>query len=326
MRTRNHVVQLRPPARGPTGKAAVGAETSPEYLSRIDLTMRYGQLWWRHDPTVDDLCKRIPGLRHQLESAEASGEVTTESVYAERHPPMLWPADWRPPRRPNQIHALSSISAGRPLLGTPPLPALAYILVGLPGSGKTTALQPIAWQHYESHLERRDRDRANHAGLPAGAAVLDADLIRIALPEYRGGLGSSVLQPETATLTYGPYRDRLLASAPSGILFDTVGDPYYLPREAQALSALGYAVHVLAASIDVDVAVDRVARRCIATGRFVGLEYLRSRAGAPEAAMAALMASPVALGGWGVWDTGSVPARQTRGGGAFSLGGAPGPP
>jgi hypothetical protein len=261
-----------------------------------------------------------------LEFAEAAGEVTTDSVYAETQPPIVWPSDWRALRHPSQIHALSRITTGRPLLGRRPSPALAYILVGLPGSGKTSALQQVAWRHYEGCLEARDRGRVNPAGLPAGAAVLDADLIRVALPEYQGGLGSSVLQTETASLTYGPYRERLLANAPSALLFDTVGDPHYLPLEAQALVTLGYAVHVLAASVEIDIAVDRVAQRCVATGRYVSLDYLRSKEGVPEQALAALLASGVDVSGWGTWDTSSTSPSQTSGGGAFAVGGAPGSP
>jgi predicted ABC-type ATPase len=194
---------------------------------------------------------------------------------------------------------------------------MAFITLGLPGSGKTGVLRQEAWNYYRSTISARDRKR-DIEGYPAGAAVLDADEVRGRLPEFQGGIGSGVVQLETASLTYGPIKDRLFKSAHSAVVYDTVGDPNYIVKEVALLAEQGFAVSVLLAKLPTELAVERAVARFLETGRFVPPEYIRGREGVPESALEAVRASSIPLEGWGIWDTTCRPADHVDGAGIFA--------
>ena len=181
----------------------------------------------------------------------------------------------------------------------PPEPACAFVL-GIPGSGKSSRLVPLA----EAMLG------------PGALMTRDADEIRIRLPEYGGGPGSMVVQPETVDITYGPgLTVPDLLKLPCHLLFDLVGDPAWLPDEVSACREAGRRVLVLCAEIDTSLAVERAMRRTVDDGRYVDVAYVRSKANHPRQALAACTLAGLDFS-WAVVATGEPDLRvaDTSGG------------
>ncbi|KQP63742.1 zeta toxin family protein [Nocardioides sp. Leaf285] len=169
-----------------------------------------------------------------------------------------------------------------------------YFLLGLPGSGKSSSLRPIAVQH---------------AGLGGVPPVVDADAVRVRFPEYADGLGSGVVQAETAVLTYGRgYRwgegrqGRVLLGGAPVIMLDTIGDAEHLPRTIARAVELGRRVYVLRTDCPVEVCRERAMRRALDNRRVVPLELIDAKAGVPEHAFEAAVATGV-VDGWAVVNT-----------------------
>jgi hypothetical protein len=296
-----------------TAMSAPDAGLEADFKREEDKVVYYGKHWWEHDPGVQDRRAEVSGLSERLAKCrdEKDCVVSTQDVYKDTQGESGWPEDWCNKRRSEQMRILGMLPQKDELRGQVPNPGLAYITLGLPGSGKTRALRKIAWNHYEEALEACDRGRRVR-GVPPGAAVLDADEIRVLIKEYKDGVGSTVVQPETATLTHGPAKDSLLkppkyislsGGGYSGILFDTVGDPRHTPKDVRLLVGLNFRVHVLLARVDFSVAERRIMRRCVENGRYVDPLYLLSRVGVPEQALGAVVHDGLPVEGWGVWDT-----------------------
>lgn len=208
---------------------------------------------------------------------------------------------WAPERKREHRNVLGGLL--RPAVG----PGAVYVLLGLPGSGKTSVLRPAVLAH---------------SGVPP--LVSDADEVRVALPEFRRGLGSAILQEETAALVYGAtgyppgggLQDRVLAAGGVALL-DVVGDPRYLPATVAACRSWGSRVFLLLAECPTEACVERAMRRAVIDGRYVPLDYIRAKEGVPRQALdVALAEGPV--DGWAVVDTSGAPARLLDGDGAFS--------
>jgi hypothetical protein len=165
-----------------------------------------------------------------------------------------------------------------------------YILLGLPGSGKTTCLRPLVHRH---------------SGLSADQIALsDADAVRIEIPEYEAGLGSGIVQAETVVLTYGSngypadggLQNRATESN-SATIIDIVGDANYLPEVVQSLTGRGRRVFILLAQCDESICIERAKQRALTEGRYVPLSIIQAKVGAPESAFQAALDTKE-LAGW----------------------------
>ncbi|WP_314324212.1 zeta toxin family protein [Paenarthrobacter ilicis] len=260
------------------------------YCEAVDL---YEQTWHTEpkEPQRSFLASR-PKLKAELFQRALAGKRTfTPDVYKED-------AGWEPERALLQSNLLSSG------LGSGTSPAgeneTVYFLIGLPGSGKSTALRPMVMEH---------------SGLAAEAiSVSDADHLRSTFPEYAGGLGSGVVQDECVELMY----DRRLSRPERGLqgailnaggvtIVDVIGSPEHLPPLVRRLRRLKRRVYILQASCETSTCVQRAKSRALTNGRFVPLEVILSKEGVPERTLEAVKASAKPTG-WAVVDTnGLVP-------------------
>ena len=271
------------------------------FQARESAVRMYGRTWWlrREEPQMSFLDAR-PALRARLlsELASEASLVSSAAVYATG-------ADgWDPVRRAEHERVLTILAPSpSPRTG---VAGAVYVLLGLPGSGKTSALRPAV--------------RA-HAGLPP--LMSDADDVRVVLPEYAGGLGSAVLQEETAVVVYGEagyppgggLQDRVLSGGGVALL-DVVGDPRYLPAAVRAVRSAGRRVYLLLTQCPVEACVERVMRRAVTDGRFVPPAFVRSKMGVPRAALEAAL-SAVPVDGWAVVDTSGPEPVPVEGDGSF---------
>lgn len=164
------------------------------------------------------------------------------------------------------------------------------VIIGLPGSGKSTVLRPLVAKVNVS-----------------ASQIVDADAVRVLFPEYAGGMGSDVVQIETVYVSYGELFNRAVATG-SDLIVDTVGRIDHFRQYRNALP--GYEVHVLCTELPLEVAVERVKRRAVESGRFVREEVVRSAYGRSRATFDAVVSQQLA-DEWALIDTSGSPPRVT---------------
>ena len=260
----------------------------------------YGRRWWMRDHEAQKVLADAPALLDDLGDRAAAGEIIpTADVYRQ--------ADgWRDVRKPEHERVLSELFPAVVEMVTRPM--IVY-LMGLPGSGKSTVLRPLA----ERFLARRER---------GPVIVRDADAVRVRLPEFEHGLGSHVVQIETSDITYEQATTRLPSR--THLLVDIVGDPAWVPDEMAEFRAKGYAVAALVAEVPLELAVRRAKWRALGSGRHVPIAYLRGVADQPRKALDATLGVSGLLDHWAIVDTsGPPPGLVVAGDGAFGAPGAP---
>jgi 2'-5' RNA ligase len=147
---------------------------------------------------------------------------------------------------------------------------VAHLVLGLPGSGKSSV---IAAPLVES----------------SGGAYLDNDRVKAAAPEWAGGLGGTALHPESVAIRLRAL-ERVLARG-GNLVFSTVGDEVHTPELARQLLAHGYTVHAHLADVPPDVSARRVLAGVEAgTRHFVSLRVILERGDQPRRGYAALAA------------------------------------
>lgn len=262
------------------------------YREEVDV---YEQTWHTEDREPHkSFLDAHPGLRSDLFARSVRGQkVSTTDVYA-------FDRMWHPDRIDTQ-----EVLTGNLLAGVPPARATqpsVYFLIGLPGSGKSSALRPLALRH---------------AGLAEEeAAFSDADELRATIPEYAKGLGSWVVQDECAELMYNrpgevtedPGLQGAIIATASTVIVDVIGHPDYLPANIRRLRRQGKRVYVLQASCNTDICIARAKIRALTTRRLVPPELILAKEGVPEKTLAAVR-STANPSGWAVVDTTQTPAR-----------------
>jgi predicted ABC-type ATPase len=130
----------------------------------------------------------------------------------------------------------------------------AVLVIGAPGSGKSTLAAKIA---------ARER-----------AGIVDADLVKEALPEYDDGRGTQAVHRESAEIAH------LVANA-----FILRGENFIWPRTGSTASSIrriaetakahGYSVDLINVDVSEDESARRVVKRFLETGRMVQARFVK---------------------------------------------------
>ena len=129
-------------------------------------------------------------------------------------------------------------------------------LMGAPGTGKTTAGQPLVKKI-----------------VPGAAAVVNADDIKEMLPEYLGW-NAGALHHESTDILEGTLMRRAIAGRHNMVLDLTGNNAHGLKSMAEALARRGYDVHIVKVDAPTHVAVARAWHRFLRKGRFVPPRYV----------------------------------------------------
>jgi predicted kinase len=267
---------------------------------RYEVEVRaHGISWWTKDSRVETVLADNPQLLDPLADRAMRGvPIETKDVHYEEHS-----QSWRAARGELHDSLLGELFGGpSPAVAAP----MAVFLLGLPGSGKSTVLRPIA----EGLLAQRGGGRT---------LTRDADEIRVRLPEYVGGRGSEILQDEVVDMTYREATSALPSDC--HLVIDLIGDPEWLPTEVRYFAERGRAIAVLCSEVQTEIAERRAKERAVDGGRYVSIDYLRSCAGRPRKALeSARGTGEVDL--WAVIDTEGSEPRVVEGSESFGTPGS----
>lgn len=222
----------------------------------------HGRRWWANDPGVQSMIAADPAMLDRLLIQARSGDpVQTSDVYADAND------NWASSRTALQDERLRSIYG----IFVPAVdrPFVVYLL-GLPGSGKTSVLRPLAREFLQHEVG-------------GGDYVRDAD------------------DTESAYVTY-VRADRLLPRD-RHLLVDLVGDPRWLSSEMERFASRGYRLIALCTEVPLEVAVGRVKQRALADGRHVDIDYLRTCDGRSRRALEQALDDHVPIEHWAIIDT-----------------------
>ena len=130
----------------------------------------------------------------------------------------------------------------------------AVLVIGAPGSGKSTLAARIAT------LER--------------AGIVDADLVKEALPEYKDGQGSQAVLRESAEIAHLVANEFILRGE-NFIWPRTGSSAASIRRIAETVKEHGYSVNLINVDVSEEEAARRVVKRFLETGRMVQARFLK---------------------------------------------------
>tara|TARA_Y100000815_G_scaffold265937_1_gene283500 strand:+ start:2238 stop:3107 length:870 start_codon:yes stop_codon:yes gene_type:complete len=259
------------------------------YAERVRAVEHFERTWWSTDEGPQSgFLREHPEVYPRIIARMSAGlPVETRHVYAD-DAGLVW-ADERLELHDRILDDMDQEDGSSRGSGE----GAVYFLLGLPGSGKSTSLRPIAMVHSRTS-----------GSLPCS----DADAVRSRFPEYAGGLGSGVVQTETVVVTYGvSYRagdgrqQRVLANG-RDVIVDVIGDPDRLPETVLALAGVGRPVYLLMSSCSAETCKQRVMARALDNGRYVPTWLVDEKVGVPERAFE-LALKTGGVTGWAVVDT-----------------------
>lgn len=259
--------------------------------------------WWLYDRGVLNVCDEHPDVAARLASIAAKRPVTTFDVHFDADT-----QDVRPERVSAYVGAFMSCMPSHDRAAAVDHPVVLYT-TGNMGSGKSTSLRHVALGF-----------RALRLGRTGPPVLIDADMVRESLPEYRNGLGSGIVQTEAFHVAY----ERLLPAAIDrgcDLIFDTIGKHDSIRSTLDDLIVRRYEVHLIVATAPLDVLQDRVRDRTLhRNGRVVDPAVQAALHGQPEATLDRLLTEKVPLAGWAVVDNGQSDGhlRVVKSGGAWS--------
>jgi Zeta toxin len=247
-----------------------------------DEVRRYGWSWFQNDAQALTLVLSKPQVRRRVYQLAAGHEtVGTEVLY---RPGDRW-VDQRLTLHERLVaETLAATGIDPPDDGEARPPVRhAVLLLGLPGSGKSSQLRPVAHA-----LIRRVS--------PTPGLTVDADVVRELLPEYAGGLGSEVVQEETSKIANGLLFDEAVGHQ-AHLILDKVGHPQGTVATVDYLVETGWSVWCLCARVEMDIALARARQRALETGRYVPEAYIRDVGTRPIEAYEAVSRGRVIIGG-----------------------------
>ena len=143
----------------------------------------------------------------------------------------------------------------------------AVIVLGPPAAGKST---------YANKIARN-----------LGAAIIDADDAKKALPEFQGGLGAAAVHEESSTLS--TFVKDLLTDDGTNVVIPKVGDNAdNILKQIEKLKSKGYQVTLANMDVTAENAVTRMLKRFVNTGRLISPGYVRSIGSKPKQTYASL--------------------------------------
>jgi adenylate kinase family enzyme len=143
----------------------------------------------------------------------------------------------------------------------------AVIFLGPPAAGKST--------------------QANLIARKLGAAIIDSDDAKKALPEFQGGIGAAAVHEESSALA--ELVEQLIIDEGSNIVIPKVGgNQASIVKVIDRLKAKGYTVTLASMDVTPQNALTRMLKRFVKTGRLISPEYVRSIGTKPNATYASL--------------------------------------
>ena len=143
----------------------------------------------------------------------------------------------------------------------------AVIILGPPASGKST---------YANKIARN-----------IGAAIIDADDAKKALPEFQNGLGAAAVHEESSALA--ALVKELIIDDGTNVVIPKVGDNAdKILKQINKLKSKGYKVTLANMDVTSKNAVVRMLKRFVKTGRLISPGYVRSIGGKPKQTYASL--------------------------------------
>ena len=143
----------------------------------------------------------------------------------------------------------------------------AVIVLGPPAAGKST---------YANKIARN-----------LGAAIIDADDAKKALPEFQGGLGAAAVHEESSTLS--TFVKDLVTDDGTNVVIPKVGDNAdNILKQIDKLKSKGYQVTLANMDVTAENALTRMLKRFVDTGRLISPGYVRSIGSKPKQTYASL--------------------------------------
>ena len=143
----------------------------------------------------------------------------------------------------------------------------AVIVLGPPAAGKST---------YANKIARK-----------LGAAIIDADDAKKALPEFQGGLGAAAVHEESSRLS--DFVRKLITDDGTNVVIPKVGDNAdKIAKQIDKLKSVGYQVTLANMDVTAENALTRMLKRFINTGRLISPGYVRSIGSKPKQTYASL--------------------------------------
>lgn len=128
------------------------------------------------------------------------------------------------------------------------------IIVGLPGSGKSSALADVISQEFNSR-------------------IIDSDEAKKMLPEYNNGWGASIVHNESKLISDTQLKESMLKG--ENIVLPRVGGNYKVIDQIVSMAKqLGYSVYIHYVELSREKALGRMLDRFINTGRFMSPEII----------------------------------------------------
>lgn len=128
------------------------------------------------------------------------------------------------------------------------------IIVGLPGSGKSSALADVISQEFNSR-------------------IIDSDEAKKLLPEYNNGWGAGIVHNESKLISDTQLKESMLKG--ENIVLPRVGGNYKVIDQIVSMAQqLGYSVYMHYVELSREKALGRMLDRFINTGRFMAPEII----------------------------------------------------